>query len=114
MAIEITRPGKYSLIVSTPVMPAAGTLGFADSYKGLIDYDKLGALVTNPVTIEPWNPASGTRMIPLDAGVLLHTGLAQSGLVQSDQPQPQGMGEFDDSGNLALGRHECRQGGSGR
>ncbi len=80
MAIEITRPGKFSLIVSTPVMPAAGTLGFADSYKGLIDYDKLGALVTNPVTIEPWNPASGTRAIPLDAGILLHTGLPNPGL----------------------------------
>lgn len=80
MAIEITRPGKYSLIVSTPVMPAAGTLGFADSYKGLIDYDKLGALVTNPVTIEPWNPASGTRLIPLDSGILLHTGLPNPGL----------------------------------
>ena len=80
MAIEITRPGKYSLVVSTPVMPAAGTLGFSDSYKGLIEYEKLGALVTNPVTIEPWNPASGTRMIPLDAGILLHTGLPNPGL----------------------------------
>ncbi len=80
MAIEITRPGKYSLIVSTPVMPAAGTLGFADSYKHLVDYDKLGALVTNPVTIDAWNPASGTRMIPLDAGILLHTGLPNPGL----------------------------------
>ena len=80
MAIEITRPGKYSLIVSTPVMPAAGTLGFADNFKGLIDYENLGALVTNPVTIEPWNPVSGTRMIPLDAGILLHTGLPNPGL----------------------------------
>ncbi len=80
MAIEITRPGKYSLVVSTPVMPAAGTLGFADSYRGMIEYEKLGALVTNPVTIEPWNPASGTRMIPLDAGILLHTGLPNPGL----------------------------------
>ena len=61
-------------------MPAAGTLGFADPYRALIDYDKLGALVTNPVTIEPWSPASGTRMIPLDAGILLHTGLPNPGL----------------------------------
>ena len=80
MAIEITRPGKYSLIVSTPVMPAAGTLGFADSYKGMIDYEKLGALVTNPVTLDAWNPAAGTRMIRLDAGILLHTGLPNPGL----------------------------------
>ncbi len=53
MAIEITRPGKYSLIVSTPVMPAAGSFGFGDNYKNLINYDKLGAMVTNPVTIDP-------------------------------------------------------------
>ncbi len=80
MAIEIARAGKYSLIVSTPVMPAAGTLGFADSYKALIDYDNLGALVTNPVTVDAWRPAAGTRMIPLDAGILLHTGLPNPGL----------------------------------
>ncbi len=82
MAIEIARPGKYSLILSTPVMSAAGTLGFGDSYKNLIDYSKLGALVTNPVTIAPWNPASGRRVIPLEAGLLLHTGLPNPGLAK--------------------------------
>ncbi len=80
MAIEITRPGKNSLILSTPVMPAAGTLGFGDSYKRLINYDKLGALVTNPVTIDQWNPASGTRVVPLESGILVHTGLPNPGL----------------------------------
>lgn len=80
MAIEITRPGKYSLIVDTPVMPAAGTFGFGDNYQKLVDYDKLGAMVTNPVTIEQWNPATGTRVVPLDGGVLVHTGLPNPGL----------------------------------
>ena len=80
MAIEITRPGKTSLIVQTPVMPAAGTLGFADEYRRLIDYANLGALVTNPSTIEPWQPAAGTRVVPLDAGLLVHTGLPNPGL----------------------------------
>lgn len=82
MAIEIARPGKQSLIVSTPVMPAAGTVGFGDRYKALLDYEKLGAVVTNPVTIEPWRPASGTRIVPLDAGVLVHTGLPNPGLAK--------------------------------
>ena len=82
MAIEIARPGKYSLIVSTPVMPSAGTVGFGDRYKALLDYGKLGAIVTNPVTIEGWKPASGTRIISLDAGVLVHTGLPNPGLAK--------------------------------
>ena len=80
MAIEITKPGKTSLIVSTPVMPAAGTVGFGDNYKRLVNYEKLGAIVTNPVTIDRWNPASGTRIVPLDAGILVHTGLPNPGL----------------------------------
>ena len=82
MAIEIARPGKYSLIVSSPVMPAAGTFGFGDSYRALLDYEKLGAIVTNPATLEPWRPAAGTRIIPLDAGVLVHTGLPNPGLAK--------------------------------
>ncbi len=83
MAIEITRPGKTSLIVQTPVMPAAGTLGFADEYRNLIDFAKLGALVTNPLTIEPWQPASGARIAVLDGGLLIHTGLPNPGLAKA-------------------------------
>ena len=80
MAIEITRPGKNSLIIETPVMPAAGTFGFGDVYRHLVNIEKLGALVTNPVTYRPWHPATGTRVIPLDAGVLVHTGLPNPGI----------------------------------
>jgi dihydroorotate dehydrogenase (NAD+) catalytic subunit len=80
MAIEITRPGKNSLIIENPVMPASGIFGFGDVYRSQIKLEKLGALVTNSVTYQPWNPASGTRVIPLDAGVLVHTGLPNLGI----------------------------------
>ncbi|MCB9457859.1 MAG: nitronate monooxygenase [Anaerolineaceae bacterium] len=80
MAFEITRPGKNSLVVETPVMPAAGIFGFGDVYRDLIKVEKLGAIVTNPVTYQPWQVATGTRVIPLDAGVLVHTGLPNPGL----------------------------------
>lgn len=78
--IEITRRGKYSLSLKTPVMPSAGMMGFGDNYHKLINLQKLGAFVTNPVTLEPWSPASGPRVVPLDAGVLVHTGLPNPGL----------------------------------
>jgi len=80
MAIRITRHSKNSLVVDSPVMNAAGTLGFGDEYRDLIDLDTLGAFVTNPLTYTHWNPATGTRVVPLEAGVLVHTGLPNPGL----------------------------------
>jgi dihydroorotate dehydrogenase (NAD+) catalytic subunit len=80
MPIQITRPGKRTLFIDSPVMPAAGTTGFAFEYDGLLKTEKLGAIVTNPVTYEPWSPASGTRVVPMDAGALVHTGLPNPGL----------------------------------
>lgn len=82
--IQLTRTGKNPLFVQSPVMPAAGTMGFGDApYRGLINFEKLGAFVTNPVTYDAWSPASGTRVVPLDAGVLVHTGLPNSGVVRT-------------------------------
>lgn len=80
MTIEITRPGKNSLEVQTPVMPAAGTFGYGEVYREFINIEKLGAIVTNPVTYEMRSPAAGPRVVPLDAGILVHTGLPNPGL----------------------------------
>lgn len=80
MSIRITRHAKNSLIVESPVMNAAGTLGFGDEYRDLLDLSTLGAFVTNPITYTPWNPATGTRVVPLDGGVLVHTGLPNPGI----------------------------------
>ena len=80
MSIRITRHAKNSLVVESPVMNAAGTLGFGDEYRDLIELDTLGAFVTNPMTYTHWNPATGTRVVPLEGGVLMHTGLPNPGL----------------------------------
>lgn len=80
MAVRITRVGKTSVVIDTPVMPMAGTFGYGDEYRDLLNIDKLGALVTNPVTYSPRSPAAGTHVVPLEAGVLVHTGLPNPGL----------------------------------
>lgn len=80
MAYLITREGKHGLQLETPVMTAAGTFGFGEVYRDNIELDRLGALVTHPVTYEPWSPATGTRVVPLPGGVLMHTGLPNPGL----------------------------------
>lgn len=80
VAIRLTRPGKHTLIVETPLLPVAGTIGFGGEYAGLLDLNAFGALITNPVTTAPRSPANGTRVIPLPAGMLMHTGLPNPGL----------------------------------
>ncbi len=79
--IELTRPGKDTLVVENPVMPAAGTFGFDGAgYRDLIDLTKLGALVTNPVTWRPRRAARGPHVVPLPSGALIHTGLPNPGI----------------------------------
>lgn len=80
MSILITRPGKHALYLENPVMPAAGSFGFGSEYLGLIAYEKLGAIVTHPVSVAPMSPAHGPRIVPLPAGLLAHTGLPNAGL----------------------------------
>jgi len=80
MAIQITRTGKNTLILETPVMPAAGTFGFGDAYRDIVNFEKLGAIVTNPISYEPRTAAHGARVVRLDSGVLIHTGLPNLGI----------------------------------
>lgn len=66
--------------LATPLMNAAGTLGFAPDPHGPVGLTLFGAFVTNPISLEPRPPARGTRLIPFPGGVLLHSGLPNPGL----------------------------------
>jgi dihydroorotate dehydrogenase (NAD+) catalytic subunit len=77
--LEITA-GKSALRLSRPVIGASGAFGFASEYSKLIDLSLLGALVTNPISLRPRRAAHSTRVVPLDGGVLIHTGLPNSGI----------------------------------
>lgn len=80
---EITRPGKYALSIRNQVMLASGMMGFdPSSYRQLVKLEKLGAMVTAPVTWKPRGPARGTHVVPFHGGFLLHTGLPNPGVKQ--------------------------------
>lgn len=77
--------GKTTLRLSRPLMGAAGAFGFAGEYAKLIDLSLLGALVTNPISLKPRRAANSTRVVPLDSGVLIHTGLPNGGVHKMHQ-----------------------------
>jgi dihydroorotate dehydrogenase (NAD+) catalytic subunit len=71
---------KYDLVFAPPIMNTAGSLGFAPDPRGQIDLGRLGAFVTNPVSLRRRDPAQGTRYLPYPGGFLLHTGHPNPGL----------------------------------
>jgi dihydroorotate dehydrogenase (NAD+) catalytic subunit len=71
---------KFDLVLNTPIMNAAGSLGFVLDSNTPIDISQLGAFVTNPVSGRKRTPASGTRFLEFAGGFLLHTGYPNPGL----------------------------------
>lgn len=79
--IEITKPGKNTLSLDNPVIIASGMMGFdPNTYKNLVKLEKLGAMITAPISWKPRGPSKGTRAVPLASGLLLHTGLPNAGI----------------------------------
>jgi dihydroorotate dehydrogenase len=70
---------KYDLVFLTPILNAAGTLGFSPDQNKFADVKKLGAFVTNPISYFPRTPAAGRRIIHFQGGFLLHTGFPNPG-----------------------------------
>jgi len=60
-------------------MNAAGSLGFSPELHGPIDLGRLGAFVTNPISLRPRSPARGRRFMSFPGGFMLHTGYPNPG-----------------------------------
>jgi dihydroorotate dehydrogenase (NAD+) catalytic subunit len=59
---------------------AAGSLGFQPDSRGTLALEKLGAFITNPISLRARRASQGTRSVKFPGGVLLHTGHPNPGL----------------------------------
>jgi dihydroorotate dehydrogenase (NAD+) catalytic subunit len=71
---------KHDLAFDPPVMNAAGTLGFAPDQHNDLDWSRLGAFITNPISLTGRTSAHGRRFVSYPGGFLLHTGFPNPGL----------------------------------
>lgn len=71
---------KIDLFLAVPYVNAAGSLGFAPDLHGPVDWKRLGAFVTNPVSLEGRRSASKAACLVYPGGFLLHTGYPNPGL----------------------------------
>ena len=80
--IELAPNNAYGLSLRTPLLAAAGTLGYGVEYTRLIDVQRLGALVTRTTSLQSRRPALAAppRLIETPAGLLVTGGDVNPGL----------------------------------
>lgn len=70
--------GKLKL--KNPVMVASGTFGYGEEYKGLVDLEKLGAIVVKALTLNPTIGNPPPRIVEVTGGMLNSIGLQNEGI----------------------------------
>ena len=80
LAVQLAPDHKQGLLLANPVMPAAGSFGYGLEYEGLVEAERLGAIVTTPTTLRPQRGRPQPRLRELEGGLLLGTGGQNPGL----------------------------------
>jgi len=80
LLLDLAPGHKQGLLLANPVMPAAGTFGYGLEYEGLVEIERLGAIVTTPTTLRPQRGRPQPRLQELAGALLLDTGGQNPGL----------------------------------
>jgi len=81
--------------MKNPVMVASGTFGYGEEYSELIDLNKLGAIVTKSITLNPRPGNPPPRICETPAGMLNSIGLQNDGLKVFIEKQLPFLSKFD-------------------
>lgn len=66
------------LVLPNPIMPASGTFG--EELESIIDFNRLGAIVTKSVTLEPRSGNPSPRIAETTAGIINAVGIQSKGV----------------------------------
>ena len=68
------------LVFRNPLTVASGTFGVTDEYKDFVDYEKMGAVITKTITVNPRKGNPMPRICETASGMLNAIGLQNKGL----------------------------------
>jgi dihydroorotate dehydrogenase (NAD+) catalytic subunit len=89
LSVQLAPQNKRGLLLSSPVMAASGTFGYGTEYAGIIDIQRLGAIVSKGITLLPRQGNPQPRLVETAAGLLNSIGLENIGvhaLIQNKAP----------------------------
>lgn len=78
--IELAPRHKIGLPVDSPILLAAGSVGFGEAIHPAIDTNRLGGIVVGPITRHSIRGSDTPRMAETDGGFVLQTGLQNRGV----------------------------------
>ncbi len=90
LSVQLAPKNKRGLLLSNPVMTASGTFGYGNEYSGLIDIQKLGAIICKGTTLEPRDGNLQPRVCETEWGMLNAIGLQNIGahaLIKEKAPE---------------------------
>ena len=77
------------MLLKNPVMALSGTFGYAEEMKDFVDINRLGAIVTKTITLNPREGNPTPRIVETPSGMLNSIGLENKGLkdfIQNKMP----------------------------
>ena len=80
LCVQLAPLYTRGLLLSNPVMTAAGTFGYGIEYSQLVDIRKLGAIVCKGTTLKPWEGNPQPRLVETASGLLNSVGLQNIGV----------------------------------
>jgi dihydroorotate dehydrogenase (NAD+) catalytic subunit len=80
LSVQLAPSYPKGLLLTNPVMTAAGTFGYGIEYAQLVDIQRLGAIVCKGTTLKPRVGNSQPRLVEATFGVLNSVGLQNVGV----------------------------------
>ncbi|MCL0088285.1 dihydroorotate dehydrogenase [Dehalococcoidia bacterium] len=80
LSVQLAPQNERGLLLSSPVMAASGTFGYGTEYAGIIDIQRLGAIISKGITLWPREGNPQPRLVETTAGLLNSIGLENIGL----------------------------------
>ncbi len=79
-SVQLAPANRRGLLLKNPVMTAAGTFGYGTEMTGLLDVQRLGAIVCKGTTLKPRGGNPQPRLVETASGLLNSIGLQNIGV----------------------------------
>ncbi|MFP3975202.1 MAG: dihydroorotate dehydrogenase, partial [Dehalococcoidia bacterium] len=80
ISVQLAPQNERGLLLPNPVVAASGTFGYGTEYSEVMDFQRLGAIISKGITLSPRRGNPQPRLVETPAGLLNSVGLENIGV----------------------------------